>query len=605
MKIWKINESAPLELLNQKAELSSLLIQLLYNRGFKKISDMEMFLKADLEKEKTLSFDTENEIAFYNPFLFRDMEKAVDITIDNIKNKKKIVVYGDYDADGVTSSAVLLETLQILHADVEVYLPDRVSEGYGLNKRAIKKIADQGFGLIITVDNGIRNKEEVKFAKSLGLEIIITDHHVLPEKREDLPDCPIINPADKEDNYPFNFLAGVGVAFKLICALLYKADISAQQKRMISEKSLDLVAVGTIADMVTMLGENRLLVREGLKALNKRKRTGLNELILSTSIRDDKEIESWNIGWQIGPRLNAASRLAHANSAFSLLISTDKEEAKDLAQDLNLKNQSRQKITEEMTTQVEEQIDKNNLPAVIIGVAKDGQIWNEGVIGLVSGRITEKYYHPSLVITRLVEELEFNAEEKKMIPKKVSFKGSGRSIEGFNLIEAIEGCSEFLNKYGGHPMACGFSINGEDNLKLFIEKLESIAQSKIDTKILTPKLKIETELKAEDINIKTVEDLAKLKPYGQHNQQAKFVSYKFQINEINIIGSDSQHIKFKLSLSSDSKVVSVWAISFGGAEKYKDYNISDIIDLVYYLDINEFNGRRDVQLKIIDIKISE
>ncbi|MDA3803035.1 MAG: single-stranded-DNA-specific exonuclease RecJ [Patescibacteria group bacterium] len=605
MKIWKIEKKAPLELLNQKDNLSSLLIQLLYNRGFTKISEMEMFLRADLEQEKTLSFGAENETKFYNPFLFNDMEKAVDIIIDHIKKKKKIVVYGDYDADGVTSSAILLETLQILHADVEIYLPDRVSEGYGLNKGAIKTIAQQGFSLIVTVDNGIRNKAEVKYAKELGLEVIITDHHVLPDNREDLPKCPVINPADKEDNYPFNFLAGVGVSFKLINALLYKADLEPNQKKIISEKTLDLVAVGTIADMVTMLGENRILVREGLKVLNKRKRIGLSELIASTSIRDDKDMESWNIGWQIGPRLNAASRLAHANSAFALLTAKDKDEAKELAEELNLKNTRRQKITKEMTAQVEEQINKENLPAIIIGVAKDGQIWNEGVIGLVSGRITEKYYHPSLIITRLVEEVEFNAEEKKMIPKKVSFKGSGRSIEGFNLIEAIEECSDYLDKYGGHPMACGFSIKGEENLKLFTEKLEKIAQEKIYTKVLTPKLKIEAELKANDLNIKTAEDLDILKPFGQNNPQPRFVSYKMRIDEKTTMGAEKQHVKFRLSLKDGINSVSVWAICFGGSKKYQDYNISDTIDVVYYLEINDFNGRRETQLKIIDIKISE
>ncbi len=604
MKIWQKLKKAPEELFEIK-EISPLLIQLLYNRGFDNVSVMKSFLSLELEREKTLSFDKNSQSGFYNPFLFRDMERAVNIIIDNIKKKNKIVVYGDYDADGVTSSAILLEALQTFHADVEIYLPDRVSEGYGLNKMAIKKIAEQGFSLIITVDNGIRNKEEVAYAKSLGLEVIITDHHILPEDRKDLPDCPIINPADREDNYPFYFLAGVGVSFKLIWALLYKADIDVKQKKAICERALDLVAVGTIADMVSMLGENRLLVKEGLRVINKKKRIGLKELISSTSIKDEKEIESWNIGWQIGPRLNAASRLAHANSAFVLLTTKDVEEAKDLAQELDLRNQSRQKITEEMFAQVEEQIDKNNLPAIIVGVAKEDQLWNEGVIGLVSGKITEKYYHPSLIITRLVKEFEFDSEKKKMIAKKISFKGSGRSIEGFNLIEAIEECSEYLDKYGGHPMACGFSVDGEKNLKLFLDKLEKIAQEKIDSKILTPKIKIEAELKAKDISIKTVEDIDSLRPYGQNNLQPKFVSYNFTVNDIITMGANNQHIKIRLTLNDDSGSCAVWGIAFGAADRYNKYKYGDRVDVVYYLDINDFNGRREAQLKIVDIKVSD
>ncbi len=604
MKIWQNPKKAPEELFKIK-EISPLLIQLLYNRGFDNISAMKVFLSLELEKEKTLSFDESDESNFYNPFLFRDMEKAVNIIIETIKKRDKIIVYGDYDADGVTSSAILLEALQTFHADVEIYLPDRVSEGYGLNKMAIKKIAEQGFSLIITVDNGIRNKEEVAYAKSLGLEVIITDHHILPEDRKDLPDCPIINPADREDNYPFYFLAGVGVSFKLIWALLYKAEIDVKQKKAICQRALDLVAVGTIADMVTMLGENRLLVREGLKVINKKKRVGLKELISSTSIKDEKEIESWNIGWQIGPRLNAASRLAHANSAFVLLTTKDVEEAKDLAQELNLRNQSRQKITEEMFSQVEEQIDNNNLASIIVGVAKEDQVWNEGVIGLVSGKITEKYYHPSLVITRLVKEFEFDSEKKKMIPKKVSFKGSGRSIEGFNLIESIEECSDYLDKYGGHPMACGFSIDGEDNLKLFLDKLEKIAKEKIDSTILTPKIKIEAELKAKDINLKTVAEIDKLRPFGQNNLQPKFVSYNFTIGDIMTMGVNNQHIKIRLTLNDDSGSNTVRGIAFGGSDKYNKYKYGDKVNVVYYLEINDFNGRREVQLKIIDIKISE
>ena len=447
MKQWQLLPEAPENFFTEHPDFHPVLLQLLYNRNLRNKIDIDAFLDGKLPSNQTLLIGENPEHIFYDPFLFKNMAAAVDLIISHIKAGNPIVVYGDYDADGVTSSVILLETLRILHAKAEVYLPDRVSEGYGLNKAAIKAIVDQGFKLLITVDNGIRNKEEAAYAKSCGLEVIITDHHVLPDDPKDLPDCLYIDPADETENYPWPYLAGVGVAFKLISALLHKSSLSDKQKQLILEKALDLVAVGTIADMVSLLGENRLLVKSGLKALNANKRAGLNELIKVSKINCDKALEAWNVGWQLGPRLNAASRLSHANTAFALLTTTDQAEAEELANELNQRNINRQKITEEIIAAVEEQINKESLPNLIIGVAGPDQVWNEGVIGLVAGKITEKYYRPTLIITRLVEEAEFDPNLKKLIPKKVSFKGSGRSVEDFNLIEAIEACSENLDKY--------------------------------------------------------------------------------------------------------------------------------------------------------------
>jgi len=605
MKIWQLEEKTPPQFFKDNPEIDPIVLQLLYNRGFRSSKEIKGFLSGELEPELTLSLDNENS-PFYDPFLFHDMEAIVDLIIANIKAKNKIVVYGDYDADGVTASAVLLEVLKTLCAEVEIYLPDRVSEGYGLNKTAIKAIAEQGFKLIITVDTGIRNKVEVDYAKSLGLEVVVTDHHILPEEEKDYPACLFIDSADQREKYPFKFLAGVGMAFKLATALLYKAKIEPRQKLLIAEKCLDLVALGTIADLVTLLGENRLLVKKGLEVLNRKKRLGINKLIEVAKINTNKKIEAWNVGWQLGPRLNAASRLAHANSAFALLMSSDENEALGLAEELNQQNINRQKITEEIRVQVEEQIDQNNLPKIIIGVAPEGKIWNEGVIGLVAGRITEKYHRPTLVVTRLVEDFKFDEKTKKMVPGKINFKASGRSIEGFNLITAIEKNSDYLDKYGGHPMACGFSVKGEEMLLKFKEGME-LEASKMDEKDLFPKLKIEAELDFSQITLNFLEKIEGLAPFGQHNQQPRFVSYNLKIVDISLMGSDDQHIKFRLSsLNSNSLSANLfWAISFGDANKYKDIKVNDEIDLVYYLDINEFNGRREIQLKIVDLKFSE
>lgn len=591
MKKWQILPAVEAGFIAAHPDINPLLLQLLYNRGLKDDKDIKAFF-ADSD--------------FYDPFLFKNMAAAVDLIIKHIKAGNKIIVYGDYDADGVTSSVILLETLNILHGAAEVYLPDRVSEGYGLNKAAINSIVEQGAKLVITVDNGIRNKAEVAYAKKLGLDVIITDHHVLPDKAEDLPECLYINPADLHDNYPWKYLAGVGVAFKLASALLIKANLPDKQKQLIGEKCLDLVAVGTVADMVNLMGENRQLVKSGLKILNQNKRLGLNELIKIAKINNGRPLEAWNIGWQIGPRLNAASRLAHANSAFELLTTTNPEEAKEVANELNNRNISRQQITAEISAQVEEQIDPNNLPLVIIGVAGEDQIWNEGVIGLVAGRIAEKYYRPTLIVTRLVEEAEFDPVAKKLVPKKVAFKGSGRSVEEFNLIAAIEACADKLDKYGGHPMACGFSIKEENKLAEFKKQLLAIAGQSLEASMLVPKLKIEAELKFADIDLSLADSINALAPFGQNNPQPRFVSYDLRLDDITTMGLDGQHIKFRLSspTSDTNRISSFWALAFGGAKEYQDFKVGDRVDLVYYLEVNDFNGRREPQLKIVDLRLA-
>lgn len=590
MKKWQLVPKISPEFLAAHPEINPVVLQLLANRGLKEDEAINLFLEGG---------------EGHDPFLFKNMAAAVDLIIKHLKNGSKIVVYGDYDADGVTASVILLETLNILHGVTEVYLPDRVSEGYGLNKAAINQIVEQGFKLIITVDNGIRNKEEVAYARKLGLDIIITDHHMLPEDEKDLPDCLYINPSDQQDCYPEKYLAGVGVSFKLVCALLAKANLPESQKKLIREKCLDLVAVGTVADLVRLLGENRQLVKDGLKVLNQNKRLGLNELIKVAKVNGGRLLQAWNIGWQIAPRLNAASRLAHANNAFALLTTTDPAEAQELAVELNARNISRQQITEEISKQVEAQIDSANLPLVIIGVAGEDQIWNEGVIGLVAGRIAEKYYRPTLIITRLIEEAEFDPLTKKLVPKKVTFKGSGRSVAEFNLIAAIETNADLLDKYGGHPMACGFSIENEKNLEIFKTRLLALAAQKLKAADLIPKLEIEAELKLNQINLDLAEQINKLAPFGQNNPQPRFVSYDLRVDDITTMGFDNQHIKLRLSETAvpTGRGSSFWAISFGSAQEYREFKVGDRIDLVYYLEVNEFNGRKEPQLKIGDIKL--
>jgi len=581
-KIWQFYPKFPEKILEENSDKNQFILQLLYNRGLKTKDDFAWF------------FDLVN-LDFFDPFLFDDMEKAIDLIISHIKLGNKIMIYGDYDADGVTSAALLYDVFSVFKAKVDFYLPDRVSEGYGLNKTAIEEIKKEDFKLIITVDNGIRNKEEVDYAKGLGLDIIVTDHHTLPEKREDLPNCLIINPADEKSSYPFRYLAGVGVAFKLASALIKKSKLEDKDKEKLICKSLDLVALGTVADMVPLLGENRLMVKKGLEALNETKRFGLQELIKISGLSGN--LNSYNIGFQLGPRLNAASRIKHANSALNLLIVKDEQEAKNLAEELNNRNSERQKVTEELMSSAESQINPENIEKIIIVKNSKEDAWNEGVIGLVAGKLSEKYYRPSVVIAKTSEVFEDEHGQKKEI-----YKGSGRSIEGFNLVEALEENKDILYKYGGHPMAGGFSIIGDHNMLLFVDRLRERADKILDEKTLTPKIKIDLELDFEDINDLLIEGLEEMAPFGQSNPAPKMASFDVKIIDVVKMGNEGQHIKFRFLDDKKNSLKNFWGISFGGTKKYSELSIGDRVSVVYNLEFNNFNGNRDIQLKIVDIK---
>ena len=388
-KKWIFKPEISDELKKENKNIDPLFLQLLYNRGLSEKKVFDKFLHANKIDD------------LCDPFLFKDMERSVELVIEHIKNNDLIIVYGDYDADGVTAAALLAETISILKGNVDVYLPDRVSEGYGINENAIRTLHKKGAKLIITVDNGIRQTKEADIAKKLGIDLIITDHHTPPER---LPDALVINPKIETDKYPFRLLAGVGVSFKFAQAIISKAKISDEVKKKILHKILDLVAIGTIADCVPVVGENRILTKIGLEIINKRKRIGLDELIDST--KNDGYIDSWHIGWLIAPRINSAGRLKHANTALELLMTNDRREAMEITKELNKNNSRRQEITESIVDEIEKQIDSKiqcseNMHIIIALCPGDnGNIWQEGVIGLAAGRICEKYYVPTLVITR-------------------------------------------------------------------------------------------------------------------------------------------------------------------------------------------------------------
>jgi len=570
-KIWQVRPAAGAEILKKHKEHGPVAVQLLFNRNLLNEKDIECFLKPSFEDAG-------------DPYLFSNMAAAVELIVSHIKAGDRMVVYGDYDADGVTSAACLWETLEALKAKASVYIPDRVSEGYGLNKKAVEEIAAGGARLIITVDGGIRNKAEVEAAKAAGVAVIVTDHHIPPENEADLPDCLIINPAVKKENYPFRYLAGVGVAFKLAEALIKRSKLDDADKQKLVGNVLDLAAVGTVADCVSLTGENRLLVKKGLEELNKRKRVGLDELIKAAQLNGDRKLDAWNIGFQIAPRLNAAGRMDHANTAFELLITKDRSEAAELAGKLNEKNVRRQAATEEIAAQVEEQVKEED--KIIIGVCpKEINAWQEGVIGLVAGRLAEKYYKPCLIITKTED----------------GYKGSGRSIPEFNLIAAIEAASEHLEKYGGHPSACGFSLK-EETLDGFRQAMAEAAVSLLAGVDLRPKLAIEAIVGLKDMSEELAETIERFAPFGQNNDKPKLLCRGAAVLDKIFMGADGQHLKLKLK-SADSPVIS--AIGFGQSERWQELEPGCLVDLVAYLEINEFNGKREAQLKIIDIKYAE
>jgi len=552
-------------------QFSLVVAQLLYNRGIS-------------PQEANIFFSSDNEANWHSPFAFKNMREAVDLLVTKIKQGEKIAICGDYDADGVTASAVLSETLKTLKAKVDVWIPNRLTEGYGLNERVLKEIKDSGCSLIITVDNGIRSRQEIEIAKSLGLDVILTDHHAAPELPSDWPDCLIINPMVPGEPYPFKFLAGVGVAFKLASALIATAKLSPDIKERLKNKILDLVAIGTVADCVSVLGENRFLVRQGLNEINHHNRVGLNELVKISQLNG--QINEWNISWQLAPRLNVAGRLDHANTSYELLVTTDQAEASRLAKRLNDQNIKRQEETQRLMEYGQAYVEANLTDDKLLIVTspnladESAEAWHEGIIGLVAGRLCERYAKPTFVIT---------LSEGKI-------KGSGRSIEGYNILSVLERTKDHLERFGGHKAACGFTVRDKNSLKIFSDEARSLVRQELKDEALMPSLKIDAQLELVDIDEELVETLSRFAPFGQGNKEPIFASFDLIIRDKQTMGADSQHVKFKFN--------NFWAIAFGEALKWQDLVIGDKVDLAYTLEYNDFNGFRKIQMRLVDMKRS-
>ncbi|MBI2050209.1 MAG: single-stranded-DNA-specific exonuclease RecJ [Parcubacteria group bacterium] len=552
MRNWKVSEKIS----------EDFILQLLSNRGISLPEEAASFLNPAYEQ-------------LHDPFLFRDMQKAVDRVKISRDQNQTVFVYGDYDADGVTSSVLLVETLrQCGITNVQAYIPHREKEGYGLNTAALDYIASQGTALLITVDCGTSAVAEVAYARAKGMDVIICDHH------EEPPALPrdvaaFLNPHLSGETYPFMGLAAAGVVFKFIQALWKSCGLPAGQEKWF----LDLVAIATVADMMPLVGENRVFVAFGLKVLNKTKRPGLQSLLSGAQI-DPQSLGTYEIGFVIAPRLNAAGRIDHANTAYELLETHDPARAAELAQSLNRTNKERQSETLAITREAEEQA-KAQLPAKVL--VAQGEDWPVGVVGLVSGRITEQFFRPTLVVTK---------SEKGLV-------GSGRSIPGFNITQALAESAEYLERFGGHEGACGFTLKSEESLAPFVAKLNAIADARLSDADLVKTLAIDMELSMSQINWELIGLLKKLEPHGMGNPVPKFVSYGARVADVFLMGKDGQHMRIKL----DQSGVLHQAVAFGfGQYFHGTLNQGDLIDVVYTIGVNEWNGRRDIQLKIVDIK---
>ena len=553
-EIYQTNEEK-VEELQKKYKLNKLLSTLLTNRGITEEAEITKFLNPKRSD-------------FYDPFGMPDMEKAVERILKAIEKKEQIIIYGDYDVDGITSVTVLKSFLEERGIQVNVYIPNRLNEGYGLNKTAMEEIAKQGNKLMITVDCGITAVEEVEYAKTFGIETIVTDHH---EPAEELPKAIAVVDAKRKDNkYEYRNLAGVGVVFKLIQALSIKLGLD--QKEYL--KYLDIVCVGTISDIVPLTDENRVIVKLGLKLVEQTKNLGLKEILQSCGY---SKINSTTISFGVAPRINACGRMGHQEEALNLLLSKEVNQVKELTQKINEYNKTRQEIEKNIYNEAVEQIEKEGLERKNT-IVVSGKGWHHGVIGIVSSKITELYFKPSILLC------EENGE----------CKGSGRSVPGFDLHEALMECNDTINKFGGHAMAIGININ-KDKIEEFKKEFEKIAKEKEVDKII-PILNLDAEIKLDDVNKEMVDSLKELEPFGEANKMPIFAFRNLKIDSIRSL-SDGKHLR--LSVKDNKNIIN--AIGFNMGALADMYRIGDRVDIAGNLEINLFNGVDSIQINIKDI----
>jgi len=560
-KRWEISPPVPTEHLARYPELSPLVVQLLYNRQIRTRPEVEAFLAKDLVLD--------------NPFLLKGMNEAVTRLRQAIRAREAIAVYGDYDVDGVTGTALLVTALSALGARVVPYIPNRIDEGYGLHESALAYLAREGIRVVLTVDCGIRSIDEAAFARQQGLDLIITDHHALGDK---LPSAiAIIDPRRDDDRYPFKHLAGVGLAFKLAQALLRaerQVPVASSEVPIQEDDWLDLVALGTVADLAPLIGENRALVCRGLEALAKARRPGVEAMLKESGLTPER-LDATAVGFVLAPRLNAAGRLDDALAAYRLLTTDSAEEAEALAQAIGAQNQQRQKMMHEMVEQARQEVLSLGDERIYVLA---NTCYHIGIAGLVASRITEEFYRPTLIIA--LEEDES--------------KGSARSIAGLHITNALDECDGLLLRHGGHSAAAGFQLKNE-NIDALRDCLRVIAKRELTDEDLVPPVRVDAALPLAQANWDTLDLVDQLRPFGIGNPTPTFASYGVQVRNWRCVGRERTGVKMTLSDGT-----AVWdAIAFGGVATD---HLSAPIDVVYSLKGGEWQGRRRLELMVKDLR---
>ncbi len=554
-KRWIIATPLPAEVDAQLSGFHPILRQLLYNRGQATEAQAVSYLRAEAPEGAS-------------PINLLGMQAAVDRLLYAMKHAEPVAIYGDYDADGVTATALLVQYLRRLGADVRGYIPNRFDEGYGLNIEALQTLREQGIKLVITVDCGIRSPKEASFAREIGLDLIITDHH---HPGEELPEAlAILNPKQAGDNYPDKNLAGVGLAYKLA------AGVDLSTGNSLAEEFLDLVALGTVSDLAPLTGENRSLVRRGLEQLRNPQRQGILSLIGVAGL-NAAQISAGDIGYLLGPRLNAAGRLESALASLELLTTDNVIQAAFLAQQLDVHNQERQRLTREIQENAERIALQDDEQAYLLFAAHPD--FNPGVVGLAASRLMEVYYRPAIVAYR---GDEFT-------------RASCRSIQEFHITDALDQCAELMEHHGGHAAAAGFTVRNE-NLQELISRLKDIARAQLERLDLRPTLHADMEIPLRELKADLLPVLESLQPTGIGNRRAQFVTRNLKVLSARAVGRDGAHLKLAVSDG--------W-ITFDGIAFRQGHWANTLparVDLLHTFERNEYNGRTSLQLNILDIK---
>ncbi|MDA2936302.1 single-stranded-DNA-specific exonuclease RecJ [Patescibacteria group bacterium AH-259-L05] len=566
-KVWEAAPKITKDFKNKFSDIHPVILQLLYNRDLKTKKAIHQFLNPDYSKD------------IHDPFIFKDMKKAVDKIYAIVEKQGKIIICGDSDTDGACASTILFKGFKKLGArKVEVYIPDRDIEGYGLNSRVAEIFIKEKPDCVITCDCGITNVDQIAKLEKRGISVIITDHHSEPKKLP--PAFAIINPKVSRETYPNRFLSGTGVAFKVIQALLRDTRCKIKNKEAFEKWLLDLVAIGTITDRMTLLGENRTLAIFGLIVLNKTANVGLRALIGVIDSLRPGAITARSIGYILGPRLNVSGRIGHASGSLKLLLSSDRQEVDKRIKRIQNLNNKRIQLVEKALEKIIKELGPKPPHNIIFISEKDLQ---GGLLGLMANRLVDYYHRPVIIVNN----------------RETGIKGSGRSVPGFNLFEALAKLKHYFIDFGGHPQAIGFNFKNIDAIDDFERDVYKIGEKELQPDRLVSKLLIDTEITLDDIDWDFYEALSKFEPFGDGNAQPYFLLKNIPLKNVTAVGKNGQH--YRLLVGEDSRKM----IYFNGKDRIKQVKTGDHVDIVVELGINYFNGRQELQIKVIDLKKSK